>query len=147
MNFQTKLLLLTVCQLFITDGTSPSRSQHSRCDQQSLPRTFGSAQGFYPIYGAIVVAHCKWEVVINTVINRIPQTISEIMCQNPTEVCGGNSAYRCRQVRSKMLVAYTEGANVVNLRNYTVSVGCSCVRRTSNVVQSYNSQSIHQVFL
>merc|ERR1712018_859929 len=58
------------------------------------------------------------------------------MCQNPQ--CGGNHAYQCRQIRSKMLVGYTEGGNVVNLRNNTINIGCSCVRRSSNTVVSFS---------
>ena len=121
MHIQTKLVLLTVCQFFIVETTS----------------SFGSANTFQPLPGTTVLAHCKWEVKLTTVLNRIPQTITEILCQTPNEVCSNNSAYHCRQIRSKMLVGYTEGGNLVEVRNNTVSVGCSCVRRTSNVVQQF----------
>ena len=138
MNFQTKLLLLIVCQIFIIGTTSSIRTRYSRSiNNERLPLTFGSAKMFQPLPATIVGAHCQWEVKFNTVFNRIPQTITEIMCQQPSEVCGGNHAYQCRQIRSKMLVGYTEGGNVVNLRNNTVNIGCSCVRRSSNTVQHF----------
>ena len=137
MYFQTNLVLLTVFQFLVIETTSSVRTRHPRSVQERLPLTFGSAKMFHPLPGTIVGAHCKWEVKLNTVFNRIPQTITEIMCHNPNEVCGGNSAYHCRQIRSKMLVGYTEEGNVVNLRNNTVSIGCSCVRRTSSLVEQF----------
>ena len=142
MHFQANLLLLSMSQLCIVERTLSTRTRTTRTlatrsVQERLPLTFGSAKMFRPLPGTVVGAHCKWEVKLNTVYNRIPQTITEIMCQNPNEVCGGNSAYHCRQIRSKMLVGYTEEGDVVNIRNNTVSIGCSCVRRTSSVVQQF----------
>ena len=137
MYFQVKLLLLTLCQMCITQTALSIRTRYSRSVQERLPLTFGSAKMFHPLPGTIVGAHCKWEVKLNTVYNRIPQTITEIMCQNPNEVCGGNNAYHCRQIRSKMLVGYTEEGNLLHLRNNTVAIGCSCVRRASSLVQQF----------
>jgi hypothetical protein len=138
MYFQTKLVLLIVCQVLFIGTTSSIRTRYSRSiNNERLPLTFGTAKMFQPLPSTIVGAHCQWEVKFNTVFNRIPQTITEIMCQQPSEVCGGNHAYQCRQIRSKMLVGYTEGGSVVSLRNNTVNIGCSCVRRSSNTVQHF----------
>ena len=135
MYFQTKLVILVICHIFIIGTTSSVRTRYARSiNNQRLPPTFGSAKMFQPLPSTIVGAHCQWEVKFNTVFNRIPQTITEIMCQQPQSQCGGNHAYQCRQIRSKMLVGYTEGGNVVNLRNNTINIGCSCVRRSSNTV-------------
>ena len=49
------------------------------------------------------------------------------------------SQYQCRQIRSKMSVGYTENNNIVNLRNITVSIGCSCVRRQSQFIENFLS--------
>ena len=59
-----------------------------------LPDTFGHAHLFHPLPDTAVGAHCKWEVKLNTVYNRIPSTITEILCSEPNEICGGNSNYR-----------------------------------------------------
>ena len=135
MYFQTKLVILVICHIFLIGTTSSVSTRYARSiNNQRLPPTFGSAKMFQPLPSTIVGAHCQWEVKFNTVFNRIPQTITEIMCQNPQSQCGGNHAYQCRQIRSKMLVGYTEGGNVVNLRNNTINIGCSCVRRSSNTV-------------
>ena len=138
MLLQAKLVLLIVCQIFIIPSTTSNQARYSRnANNDRLPISFGAAKMFQPLPATIVGAHCQWEVKFNTVFNRIPQTFTEIMCQQPSEVCGGNHAYQCRQIRSKMLVGYTEGGNVVNLRNNTVNIGCSCVRRSSNTVQHF----------
>ena len=61
---------------------------------------------------------------------------------------------RCRQIRSKMVVAYTDetnmalgdvgqGISVLNKRNTTVSIGCSCVLRQSDMVESYVQLFVH----
>ena len=65
--------------------------------QSELPETFGHAHLFHPLPDTAVGAHCKWEVKLNTVYNRIPSTITEILCTEPNEICGGNSNYRYRQ--------------------------------------------------
>ncbi len=59
-----------------------------------LPESFGQAHLFHPLPDTAVGAHCKWEVKLNTVYNRIPSTITEILCSEPNEMCGGNSNYR-----------------------------------------------------
>ncbi len=69
-------------------------------------------------------------------------TITEIVCQNPSEDCAGYNA-KCRQMKTVMQVVYLEGVTTTNLagslapvsvtaaliRNMTVMVGCSCVSR------------------
>lgn len=113
-------------------------------DRVGLSDGFGSAKRFHPLPGTVVGAHCSWEVKLNTVYSRIPPTITEIICHNPNESCGGNSAYHCRQIRSRMLVGYTEGNNVVNLRNNTVSIGCACVRRHASLIQQFQQPIIEK---
>ena len=83
-----------------------------------LPDTFGHAHLFHPLPDTAVGAHCKWEVKLNTVYNRIPSTITEILCSEPNEICGGNSNYRssncdvdkldrlCKNVTSIRLIVY-----------------------------------------
>ena len=138
MLLQAKLVLLIVFQLFIIHSTTSNQARYSRnANNDRLPISFGAAKMFQPLPATIVGAHCQWEVKFNTVFNRIPQTFTEIMCQQPSNTCGGNHAYTCRQIRSKMLVGYTEGGNIVSLRNNTVNIGCSCVRRSSSPVQQF----------
>ena len=131
------LVVIVACQ-------TAHANQVSLSDGGELPDSFGSAKRFHPLPGTIIASHCTWEVKLNTVYNRIPQTITEILCHNPNEVCGGNSNYHCRQIRSKMLVGYTEGNNIVNLRNNTVSIGCSCVRRPTQFVENFGSPIIQK---
>lgn len=108
-----------------------------------LPSTFGSAHRFDPVPGLVVGAHCTWDVERNTVHNRIPSTITEILCRSPNSDCGGNSNYECRQIKTKMVVAYTGTLEVggpltvLKSRNTTVSIGCSCVMKQSNRVEQF----------
>ncbi len=44
---------------------------------------------FNPLPGTIVCAHCRWEVKLDTMFNRIPSTITEVLCRNPNSTCGG----------------------------------------------------------
>ena len=69
-------------------------------------------------------------------------TITEIVCQKPTEDCAGYKS-KCRQMKTVMQVVYLEGVTTTHLaptlspvsltpaliRNLTVLVGCSCVSR------------------
>jgi len=105
---------------------------------------FGSARRFHPLPGTIIAAHCTWEVKLDTVYNRIPQTITEIICRNPNGGCGGNNNYNCRQIRSKMLVGYKEGDRIVTMRNNTVSIGCSCVRRPGVLLTTFRPPIIEK---
>jgi hypothetical protein len=59
-----------------------------------LPDTFGHAQLFHPLPNTAVGAHCKWKVRLNTVFNRIPSTITEILCSESDKGCGGHANYR-----------------------------------------------------
>ena len=60
----------------------------------------------------------------------IAETITEILCHNTGEHCGGSEYYNCKQMKAKMLVAHTERDWIVkSLRNITISIGCSCVYR------------------
>ena len=62
--------------------------------ENTPPHTFGHAHLFSPWPNTVVGAHCKWEVILNTVYNRIPRTITEIVCQTPNVTCGGNTNYQ-----------------------------------------------------
>ena len=62
----------------------------------SLPHSFGHAHKFQPIPDTVVGAHCKWEVRLNTVYNRVPPIITEIVCLTPNTVCGGNTNYKVK---------------------------------------------------
>ena len=62
--------------------------------EDTPPHTFGHAHLFSPWPNTVVGAHCKWEVILNTVYNRIPRTITEIVCQTPNVTCGGNTNYQ-----------------------------------------------------
>lgn len=111
----------------------------------TLPETFGrGAWQFRPLPGTVIAAHCTWKVKLDTVYNRIPQTITEIICQNPNGGCGGNNNYNCRQIRSRMLVGYEENGIIVNMRNRTVSIGCSCIRRSGIVLNNFRSPIIEK---
>ena len=97
-----------------------------------LPESFGDySHEFSPLPGTTIGSPCRWEVKLDTVINRIPSTITEIMCRNPTSNCGGNANYQCRQIRAVMVVAYTEIneglIHLVHKQNTTIAIGCSCV--------------------
>ena len=70
-------------------------------------------------------------------INYFPETITEVLCHNTGEKCRGLNFYVCKQMKAKMLVAYTKpvlaGENynwrVRGVRNITIKIGCSCVYR------------------
>ena len=136
MNFFVTILLFipNIISTFGKPHLPLSRYTRSISNRSVLPPTFGSAKLFQPLPSAIIGAHCEWEIIFNTVPNRIPQTITEIVCQQPNGECGGNHAFQCHQIRSKMLVGYTEGDHLMDLRNSTFNIGCSCVRRSSNLV-------------
>ena len=85
--------LLTWCQSWVEAGGAGGRTSSS----------FGMAEIFHPLPGTIIAAHCTWEVKLDTVFNRIPQTITEIICRNPNGRCGDNDNYNCRQIRSVLL--------------------------------------------
>ena len=135
MNIYSILLIFASNQFTSIINTSTTRMRISKAiDNQNLPPTFGSAKLFQPLSSAFIGAHCQWEIRFNTAANRIPETITEIICKQPDTQCGGNYAYQCRQIRSKILVGYTEDENLMDLRNMTMNIGCSCVRRSSNMV-------------
>ena len=70
-------------------------------------------------------------------INNILETITEVLCLKIGSKCGGSEFYTCKQMKSKMLVAFTEPVlsgdtydwRVRSVRNVTVNMGCSCVYR------------------
>ena len=84
----------------------------------------------------IVAAPCVYKYKINIVQGRIPETITEVLCENPGNKCNNSPFFSCRQEKRKMEVAYrrTIDNNLeVNLRNITVNIGCSCVAEKLNI--------------
>ena len=57
---------------------------------------------FQPIPNRRVGAYCTWEVKLNTVYNRIPQTITEIICSSQHEMCGGQTNYKVGEFFKKL---------------------------------------------
>ena len=91
---------------------------------------------FDPHTDIIVAAPCSYTYKINTVQGRIPDTITEVMCENSGTKCNNSPFFSCRQEKTKMEVAYrrTVDNNLeVNLRNITVNIGCSCVAEKLNI--------------
>ena len=100
----------------------------------------GSAKMFSPFPDEAVIAQCEWIQKKDTVENRIPPTITETFCRHPNDVCLSNSAYGCGQVRTKMEVAYRakdDHDQIAYIRNITISMGCSCIRRQSAWVETF----------
>ena len=66
------------------------------------------------------------------------ETITEILCHNPGEKCGGSNYYNCKQMKAKMLVGTTDLEwRVRTLRNITINIGCSCVYREPVILQQF----------
>jgi hypothetical protein len=63
-----------------------------------LPGTFGHAQRFLPLKDTVVGAHCSWKVHFDTKADRIPPTITEILCHSSNSYCGGNTNYRVNYI-------------------------------------------------
>ena len=136
-NSITCLVLVVSCQLgTISSFRHPHRHHHRRQNpiQGRTPATyFGTGMLFSPLPGQIVLGQCEWTMMKHTVENRIPQTIEETFCTNHEVVCAHNDAFRCGQVRSTMLVAYTdEHDQILYRRNLTISTGCACILRPSS---------------
>ena len=116
--------------------------------QAILPESFGVSHEFSPLPGIVVGCPCRWEVKLDTVINRIPSTITEILCRNPNTNCGGNSSYQCRQIRAVMVVAYTENNNgiiqLVHKQNTTIAIGCSCVLTRRTTISNFSGISSNE---
>ena len=98
---------------------------------------FGSASHFMPLPNTVVGSNCTWHLRLNTLPARIPETITEVLCHSTGEKCGESNFYACKQMKAKMLVAYTEPVlagdqydwRVRSVRNVTINIGCSCVYR------------------
>ena len=91
---------------------------------------------FDPQPDIIVAAPCSYKYKINMVQGRIPETITEVVCDNPGNKCNNSPFFSCRQEKTKMEVAYRktiDGNLEVNLRNITVNIGCSCVGEKLNI--------------
>ncbi len=112
-----------------------------------LPESFGVAHQFTPLPRTTIGSHCRWEIKLDTVFNRIPSTITEVVCQSPYSSCGGNSGYQCRQVHANMVVAHFEPTNpsiLTHKSNISVAIGCSCVMLRRNSVDQYGRSPMHK---
>ena len=99
----------------------------------------------HPSYATLVVLVTD----IYTFNQFVSDTITEVMCLNAGQSCGGNPYFSCLQVKSRMQVAYgtivSEGNHLdmveLTLRNITVNIGCSCsyvvpvMFRNENIVE------------
>ena len=102
---------------------------------QDVEHGFGAAKHFMPLPNTVVGSHCTWQLRLNTVPARIPETITEVLCHSPGEKCGGSDFYTCKQMKAKMLVSHTESVlvddhydwMVRSVRNVTINIGCGCV--------------------
>ena len=72
--------------IILTITVTPNEGQEF--DINSHPRLFA------PQAGVVVDAFCKWEVRLNIVQNRIPQSITEVHCINPRATCAWNSQFK-----------------------------------------------------
>ena len=71
--------------------------------------------------------------------NISAETITEILCHNPGERCGGSNYYNCKQMKAKMLVGHTDREwRVRTLRNITINIGCSCVYREPVLLDQFS---------
>ena len=97
---------------------------------------------FDPHPDIIVAAPCAYKYKINTLQGRIPESITEVMCENQGTKCNNSPFFECHQEKRKMEVAYrrTIDNNIeVNLRNITVNIGCSCVVEKLNIFNRITS--------
>ena len=92
---------------------------------------------FIPVPGTMVLDTCRWEIRLNSVLGRIPETVSEVICLDHGKRCG-QTLFSCGQMKTKLLVAFVEtgegdldGRRVTLARNMTFNSGCSCVARQS----------------
>ena len=138
--------IVSALVLFYLAGTMlcyhhPHRNRHPSqklSKRQKPPASLGAAKMFSPVPRETVIGQCEWEMVKDIKENRIPRTITNVFCLQPEAICSGRRSYRCGNVRSTMPVAYTENGDIVYERNMTISVGCACIRRTSNRVSIWN---------
>merc|ERR1712130_287227 len=140
----TFLLLLGVLAFATSDPEQVEEEPTSGASTE-VPHGFGAAKHFMPLPHTVVGAHCTWQLRLNTVPARIPETITEVICHSAGERCGGSMYYSCKQMKSKMLVAHTEPVLVEDsydwrvraVRNITVNIGCSCVYRAPVLLDQF----------
>ena len=135
------LVFLFMCVRSTFSDPSPSTSALSSSSPDSSD---ACGSEFRPLPGTRVHSGCKWDIRLNTVLNRIPSTITEIFCRTPNSTCGRNTNYQCRQIRAKMVVAFTDHeANtpltLLHRQNITFSLGCSCVQKHSTLLSDFLS--------
>jgi len=132
------VLLASHCVQFSQGNAEQVPLESYDADQEARSIGFGSAQHFMPLPHTVVGAHCTWQLRLNTVPHRIPETITEVLCHEAGATCGGSQYYSCKQMKAKMLVAHAEPVVLVDggsdwrlraVRNITINIGCSCVYR------------------
>ncbi|XP_023335639.1 uncharacterized protein LOC111706923 [Eurytemora carolleeae] len=157
----SSLILLLVLVIKQTAGNTQQVPVESEEDLESVVNGFGAAKHFMPLPHTVVGAHCTWQLRLNTVPKRIPETITEVLCHEAGETCGGSQYYSCKQMKAKMLVAHAEAVQYEDqvdwrlraVRNITINIGCSCVyrepvllhqflpgppeKRSSNILRNY----------
>ena len=109
--------------------------------------SFGSFNIYNPLPGLSVCSFCQWEVKLDTVYNRIPSTITEIVCRTPNSSCGNNTNFQCRQIRSRVVFGFidTEGnGSIQEKQNTTISIGCHCVRHASSTINEFVTAPIEK---
>jgi len=142
--FCTFLLLLGILAFAASDPEQVEEEPTSGASTE-VSHGFGAAKHFMPLPHTVVGAHCTWQLRLNTVPARIPETITEVICHSAGERCGGSMYYSCKQMKSKMLVAHTEPVLVEDsydwrvraVRNITVNIGCSCVYRAPVLLDQF----------
>merc|ERR1711976_921937 len=109
------------------------------------PKT-DSVRHFKPITDMTVIGACEWEIQATRLENRIPFQISEVMCRSRSASCGGNPFYRCRQLTSRMDVAYTNSSTsaVLYRRNIEVGIGCACVQTQTKRIEHFKQMLIEK---
>lgn len=141
----TFVLLLGILAYAASDPEKVEEEEPTAGASTEVSHGFGAAKHFMPLPHTVVGAHCTWQLRLNTVPARIPETITEVICHSAGERCGGSMYYSCKQMKSKMLVAHTEPVLVEDsydwrvraVRNITVNIGCSCVYRAPVLLDQF----------
>jgi len=144
-RFRYTFLLLLGILAYATSAPEQADEEPTAGASTEVSHGFGAAKHFMPLPHTVVGAHCTWQLRLNTVPARIPETITEVICHSAGERCGGSMYYSCKQMKSKMLVAHTEPVLVEDsydwrvraVRNITVNIGCSCVYRAPVLLDQF----------
>ena len=98
--------------------------------------------------GTVTCDLCVWNFKTDTVYNRIPSTITQIECQSPNTPCRGNGNYACHTINAYMVVGYIaplgNSTSLLYKQNTTISIGCSCIQRSSSILQSFQPPPVEK---